>query len=159
MTGRTAAYSWIRDTEFADLGRSSLWRGAVFKAVEKGVGEGSFDGYFMCTLSILALQPGRKVCYFPEHSQGRLCHFPKGFRLWSSWHGCYQCQKQTFTQEFTYSGFPPLPTPNVTGLYSTDVTNVFKSIYQGICPSLVRAILYISFNYTLPVNPSVPMAY
>lgn len=56
------------------------------------------------------------------------------------------------TQEFTYS-LPPLPTADATGLHFTDVTNVFKNTYQGICPSLVRAVLHIFFNYNLPVNP------
>lgn len=36
MTGRIMAYSSVKETGLANLGRSSLWRRADFKAVEKG---------------------------------------------------------------------------------------------------------------------------
>lgn len=111
--GRGVRYNWIEGISLANLGRSSLCRGAV-QAVNMRVGE-SFGGHFLHTVNIYTWTKGRKTSAFlcmihpPWRGRALLSRSSMSLRLWGHWHGC-ACVTHTFTRDLHNSGLPPPPT-------------------------------------------------
>lgn len=102
-------YNGINQAGLVNVSRNSLYMGAVLRpkiSGNGGWGGGSYSGYILRILPMLAFRPEEGFTISLSLVQGALCHFFMSLRL-GSWTQLCPCQQSTFTQEFTYSGLLP----------------------------------------------------
>lgn len=125
LQGGLLVNSWIKETVLTNLGRRSLFRGAIFELQisqeKKAVVE-----IFLHTLSTLRLSPLRKASSCSEPQVRKALPSPHRsealrYRTW-----LYLCPQHTVTQDFTYSRLPQLP------MHYISPFKCFKSTQAGL---------------------------